>query len=207
MSGSSLIVAFGKLSFFLALMVALPVVISFTAEYPRPVTERYLDKDNVYWKIEQITISPIFDEPETSRVELYFQKPDKLYLDSEKRKIMAVGDTIWNYIVPHKQIQISLTGSVFNPFDFIDTTRSQYELLKSENNVLTLRSFDNSLEPDSVEVEFSAEGLIKNVTYLDVNQNEVKLIFLDESFEKLIPQNNFLVNIPEDVEVVDLGDE
>lgn len=207
MNKNSLYRAFGKMIFFLVLMILLPVVMSFTAEYPEPVTQKYLDKDNVYWEIEQVTISPIFDEPETSQVELYFQKPNNLYLVSENREILTRGDTIWTYLIPHKQIQKTIGGVVFNPFNFVDTAQTSYKILESTANEIALKSIDGSAEPDSLQIVFYDGGSIKTVSYLDINKNEVKLNFMNESFVKYLPEDNFLSNTPEGVEIIDFGDE
>ena len=199
--------AIGRMAAVILLMVLLPAVLSFTAEYPEPVTKHYLSQEKVYWKIEQITISPIFDEPETSIVDLYFQKPDELYLVADDRQIIARGDTIWTYLIKHKQIQKVIGGGVFNPFDFIDTSNTFYDIVKSDDNVLVLKSQDSMTEPDSLQITFSNSGIIENVIYPDVNENEVKLRFLTESFTTPIPEDNFLAKVPEGVEVIDISDQ
>jgi len=207
MNRHSLIKAFGKMSFFLALMIALPVVLSFTGEYPKPALDRYLNKDNVYWKIEQINISPIFDEPETTIIELYFQKPDKLYLVTDLNLVLTSADTIWTYSPENRQIQKTIGGGVFNPFDFIDTTQAHYQVVESDANSVSLKCVDDSLEPDSLRVIYTGEGAIKSISYMDINENEIRLLFIDESFERLIPKDNFLTNTPEGVELIDLSDD
>lgn len=190
----------------IGIMIMLPAVLSFTAEYPRPVTDHYLARESIYWKISQVTISPIFDEPETSLVEFYFEKPNKLYLSSLDQKIFAIEDTIWTYLIKHNQIQKSLGGTIFNPFDFIDTSQSVYRVVESDKNHIILKSNDEALEPDSLLIEFEKGGLISSVIYLDTNENEVILHFIEESFDKAIPRDNFLVNMPEGVEIIDISD-
>ncbi len=207
MNRHSLIKAFGKMSFFLALMIALPVVLSFTGEYPKPALARYLDKDNVYWKIEQINISPIFDEPETTLIELYFQKPDNLYLVTDVSMILTRADTIWTYSPDNRQIQKNIGGGVFNPFNFIDTSQTHYKIVESDANSVSLKCIDGTLEPDSLQVTYGIDGVIRSVSYLDINENEISLVFKDESFDKLIPEDNFLTKTPEGVQIIDFSDE
>jgi hypothetical protein len=198
--------AMGQMVLMTAVMIMLPAVLSFTAEYPRPIIEHYLNEDKVYWEICQITVSPIFDEPETSMVEVYFEKPGRLFLSTADRQIFAIEDTIWTYLKKHGQIQKAVGGTVFNPFDFIDTSQTFYQVLESDADYMILSCADRTTEPDSMRIEFNREGVITSIVYLDANENEVILQFLEESFVKAIPGNNFLVKKPEGVEIIDISD-
>jgi outer membrane lipoprotein-sorting protein len=189
---------------FIVAMVLFPAVISFTAEYPDPLLNHYGGHDSVYWKIRQITISPVFDEPETSMVELYFQKPYTLFIESQDQQIYAEGDTTWTYLIKHKQIQKTITGVLFNPFDFVDTSQGYYKVVSASDNQVTLRSDEKDIEPDSLTIDFKPDGQISRVEYLDANENRVVMDFLDESFGKGIPSDNFMADKPDDVEIVDL---
>jgi len=198
--------AFLSIIIFIVIMILFPAVISFTAEYPDPLLKHYIDHQNVYWKINQISISPIFDEPETTQVELYFQKPHTLYLLSAKQQVYAKNDTVWTYLIKYKQIQKATGQSMFNPFDYIDTTRSVYKAVDASANQVVLKSSDGTMEPDSLTIDFAKDGRIVKLVYLDANENRVEMIFLDESFSRKIPSDNFLINKPLDVEIIDLDD-
>lgn len=169
---------------FICAMVLFPVVLSFTAQYPDQLKERYQNQATIYWRISQILISPIFDEPETSLVELYFGKPDCLYIISSDQQIYVSGDTVWTYLIKHKQIQRTIGARVFNPFDFLDTSQTFYEITQVTENYIALKSIDETLEPDSLGIHFAENGAVAKVEYLDTNENKVVFDIKEESFSK-----------------------
>ncbi|MCP4584033.1 MAG: outer membrane lipoprotein carrier protein LolA [candidate division Zixibacteria bacterium] len=187
-------------------MVLLPAVLSQTVEYPESLKDHYRDQNSIFWDIRQISISPIFDEPETSRVELYFQKPDRLFILSPEKQIYTANDTIWTYLVNHKQIQLVVGGQVFNPFDFLDSSQTYYEVISAGDNNVALKSMDQTMEPEGLEIYFNETGAITSVEYLDVNENKVKFELIDESFEKSIPVDIFINAKPEGVEIINISD-
>jgi outer membrane lipoprotein-sorting protein len=191
---------------FICAMVLFPVVLSFTAEYPNKLKEHYLKHETVYWRIQQISISPIFDEPESALVELYFRKPDCLFIVSPDQQIYASDDTAWTYLVNHKQIQRAIGTRVFNPFDFLDTSQTFYEILKVTGNNIALKSIDETMEPDSLDIYFADNGAVSRVEYLDTNGNKVIFDIKKESFSKIIPADNFVIKRPAGVEFIDISE-
>jgi len=187
-------------------LILLPIVISQTAEFPDPFQNRYCNRELIYWNIRQVTISPIFDEPETTVVQFYFQKPHRLYVEAPGRFILAEGDTVWSYLIEHKQIQKNIGGYIFNPFDFIDSAQTFYRVLFADSQKINLKSVDESTEPDSLAIYFNKDGAISRVEHLDINNNRVVYEILEESFTKNIPEDNFLSNTPEGVEIIDFND-
>jgi outer membrane lipoprotein-sorting protein len=187
-------------------IILLSVVLTYSTEFPASVKKYYSDKQTVYWEIRQISISPIFDEPETSLVEFYFQQPHRIFIVTLDKHIYYRSDTLWSYLINHKQIQRSIGEHFFNPFDFIDSTQTYYQVVADEGGTMTLINIDESMEPDSLQVRYNESGKIIGVAYQDVNDNRVIFEFLKESFLKTIPDDNFLNNIPEGVEIIDLSD-
>jgi len=194
------------MAIFISAMVLFPVVLSFTTEYPDQFKKHYQEQNTVYWQICQISISPIFDEPETSRVELYFRRPDCLFIVSPDQQIYASGDTVWTYLVNHKQIQRTIGTRVFNPFDFLDTSQTFYETLQVTDNFIVLKSLDETLEPDSLDIYYAGDGTVLKVEYLDTNDNKVIFDIKEESFTKGIPEDNFVIKRPEGVEFIDISE-
>lgn len=190
----------------ITLIVSLYVCLTYSAEFPEPVKMHYQRKQSIYWEIQQISISPIFDEPETSLVRLYFQKPQKMFITMPDKQVYVDGDTIWTYLINHKQIQKSISEYFFNPFDFIDSDQTYYQVIDDKDGVMTLTSIDESMEPDSLEVRYNENGKLIRVEYQDINDNKVIFEFLEESFSVNIPDDNFLNNIPDEVEIIDLND-
>jgi outer membrane lipoprotein-sorting protein len=191
---------------FICAMVLFPVVLSFTAQYPNQLKERYLNQTTIYWRINQISISPVFDEPETASVELYFGKPDCLYIISPDQHLYVSGDTVWTYLIKHKQIQRAIGARVFNPFDFLDTSQTFYEIAQVTENYIALKSIDETLEPDSLGIHFAENGAVVKVEYLDTNENKVIFEIKEESFSKRIPADNFVFKKPEGVEFIDVSE-
>jgi len=194
------------MAIFISAMVLFPVVLSFTIEYPDQFKKHYQGQGTVFWRIRQISISPVFDEPETSLVELYFREPDYLFIVSPEQQIYASADTIWTYLINHKQIQRTIGTRVFNPFDFLDTSQSFYEILQVTDSYITLKSLDNTLEPDSLDIYYTGDGAVTKVEYLDTNDNKVILDIKEESFSKGIPVDNFVIKRPEGVEFIDISE-
>jgi outer membrane lipoprotein-sorting protein len=191
---------------FIAAMVLFPAVLSQTVEYPEPLKNYYQGRNSIFWDIRQISISPIFDEPETSSVELYFQKPDRLFIISADQQIYAANDTVWTYLVNHKQIQLVVGRQVFNPFDFLDSSQTFYEVTAAGENFAALKSSDQTMEPDSLEIYFIKTGAIERVEYLDANENKVIVELIEESFAKPIPDDNFVNSKPKGVEIIDISE-
>jgi len=187
-------------------MALFPAVLSQTVEYPEPLKNHYNDQSSIFWDIRQISISPIFDEPETSRVELHFQRPDRLFILSPGKQIYAANDTVWTYLIKHKQIQLIVGRQVFNPLDFLDSSQIYYEVTATGDNYVALRSTDQTMEPDSLEIYFKETGAITRVEYLDINDNKVIFELIDESFSKPIPDDIFVSNKPEGVEIINIGE-
>ena len=178
------------MAIFISAMVLFPVVLSFTTEYPNQFKKHYQGQETVYWRIQQISISPIFDEPETALVELYFRKPDCLFIVSPDQQIYASSDTIWTYLINHKQIQMTIGTRVFNPFDFLDTSQTFYEILQVTDSYIALKSLDNTLEPDSLDIYYAENGAVTKVEYLDTNDNKVILDIKAVSYTHLtLPTN------------------
>jgi len=191
---------------FICAMVLFPVVLSFTSQYPKQLKDRYLNQATIYWRINQISISPIFDEPETSLVELYFVRPDCLYIISPGQQIYVSGDTVWTYLINHKQIQRAVGAQIFNPFDFLDTSQTFYEIAHVTDNYIALKSIDKTLEPDSLGIHFAENGAVAKVEYLDTNENKVIFDIKEESFSKRIPADNFVFKRPAGVEFIDISE-
>jgi outer membrane lipoprotein-sorting protein len=190
----------------ITLIVLFSICLTYSAEFPEPVEKHYQGKQSIYWEIQQISISPIFDEPETSLVKFYFQKPQKMFITMPDKQVYVNGDTIWTYLINHKQIQKSISEHFFNPFDFIDSNQTYYRVIADKDGMMTLMSIDESMEPDRLEVNYSENGAITRVEYQDINDNKVIFEFSEESFSVTIPDDNFLNDIPDEVEVIDLND-
>jgi hypothetical protein len=49
------------------------------ADMPSPIKNHYRDRGSVYWKIKQVTYSPVFEHSETLAVEFFIERPNKIY--------------------------------------------------------------------------------------------------------------------------------
>lgn len=194
------------LAFLVAAMVLLPAVLTTATDFPAAVKSRYGQKASIYWKIRQITISPIFDEPETTNVEFFINRHDSLFISTPQKQIFGIGDTLWTYLPKHKQIQRHPGVAVFNPLVFIDSSQSLYKVLSADEHTVILESSDENMEPDSVAIYYGKNGAIEKAEYLDANRNKVMMDFENESFAKGIPRDNFLSDPPPGVEIIDLGE-
>ena len=201
---------FGKVTARLLLLmifiVLFSICLTYSAQFPESVEKHYKNKQSIYWEIQQISISPIFDEPETSLVKVYFQKPKKMFITMPDKQVYVDGDTVWTYLINHKQIQKSFSEHFFNPFDFVDCDQTYYRVIADTDGVMTLVSVDESMEPDSLELGYNNNGKITRIEYQDINDNKMIFKFLEESFSVTIPDDNFLNDIPDGVEVIDLND-
>jgi len=189
-----------------AVMVLLPAVLSTANDLPAVLISRYSHKASIFWKIRQVTISPIFDEPETTSVDFFINNHDSLYISTPQKQIFGIADTLWTYLPKHKQIQKHPGSQVINPLAFIDSSQSLYRVLSANDQMVILKSIDENSEPDSVAIHYGKDGAIDRAEYLDANQNKVVMEFLDESFAKSIPRDNFMNNPPPGVELIDLGE-
>jgi outer membrane lipoprotein-sorting protein len=177
-----------------------------SAELPLVIKGRYDGKNTIYWKIRQISVSPLFDQPETTAIEFYIQKPDKMYITMLNKMVYAKGDTIWVYLPEQKQVQKQIGDHVFNPFDLVDNSQKYYKVISSGKNSIHLKSIDETNEPESLDVGYLSDGRLSSASYFDINGTRVILEFAKESFVNKIPAKVFLKNLPKDVQVIDLNE-
>jgi outer membrane lipoprotein-sorting protein len=180
----------------------------FAADMPSILKNHYRDHDSIYWKIKQITYSPVFEQSETLAVEFYIERPNKLFARMPDRQIYSDGETTWVYLPDDMQIQKSLNGDFFNPFDLIDSAQSRFQIFSvssAERNIVML-SIDEIMEPDSLSVRYNQDGSLKAADYLDANENEIELQFVKETFGKTIPNDIFIKKLPKDTEVINLDE-
>ena len=122
------------------------------AKMPAPLLKHYSTRTVIFWKIRQINISPVFDEPESTVIDFYFEKPGKLYVAAPEQDIFIKGDTLWTYLIADKQVQKRTGGQAFNPFNFIDSTQSSYKVVQAEKRKVILKAKTEGLEPDSLAI-------------------------------------------------------
>lgn len=178
------------------------------ADMPSLLKNHYRGHDSIYWKIKQVTYSPVFEQAETLTVEFYIERPNELFALMPDRQIYSDGETTWVYLPEDKQIQKSLNGDFFNPFDLIDSAQTRFQIysVSSAERQIVLLSIDEILEPDSLCLRYKQDGSLKTAGYLDANDNEIELLFSKEVFGKTIPDDVFIKKIPKDVEIIDLDD-
>jgi outer membrane lipoprotein-sorting protein len=196
-----------KISFYVCLLIILSMTLSFADELPQSIINHYRGSQSIYWKIRQITISPIFDKPETLVVEFFIERPSKMYVTMPQKQIYTDGETVWTYLEQHKQVQKSSEGHVFNPFDFVDSAQTSYKVISAASDQMVMKAIDQTMEPDSIMIRYNTKGKIRAADYYDLNGNKVKLDFIKETFGKGIPRNIFLKNLPKDVKTIDLDRE
>lgn len=188
-----------------ALLFVSPI---FAADMPSLIKNHYRGHDSIYWKIKQVTYSPVFEQSETLAVEFYIERPSKLFIRMPDRQIYFDGETTWVYLPDDKQIQKSLNGDFFNPFDLIDSAQTRFQIYSvspAERQIVML-SIDEIMEPDSLCLRYNQDGSLKMAGYLDANDNEIELVFNKESFGKPIPNDIFIKKPPKDVELIDLDE-
>jgi outer membrane lipoprotein-sorting protein len=190
----------------IGLIISLLICSAIAAEMPSDITNHYRAHNSIYWKIKQITKSPVFDMPETLTVEFYIERPNKLFAVMPNRQIYSDGDTVWIYLPDDKQIQKSLNGEFLNPFDFIDSAQTHFQVDAISGREMTMLAIDEMMEPDSLCVRYGKDGGLKSAGYLDANENAIELIFIKEAFSKSIPKDIFIKKLPKDVEIINLDE-
>lgn len=178
------------------------------ADMPLLIRNHYRGRNSIYWKIKQITYSPIFEQSETLAVEFFIERPNKLYIRMPNRQIYSDGETTWVYLPDDKQVQRSLNGDFFNPFDLIDSAQTRFQIysVSTTERQIVMLSIDEIMEPDSLCLSYKPDGSVKAANYLDANDNEVKLLFIKEIFGKTIPSDIFIKKLPIDVEIINLDE-
>ncbi len=191
-----------------AVIILLLACQTLAADMPSLIKKHYRGHDSIYWKIRQITYSPVFEQSETLAVEFYVERPNKLFIRMPDRQIYSDGETTWVYLPDDKQIQKSLNGDFFNPFDLIDSAQTRFQIysVSSAERQIVMLSIDEIMEPDSLCLRYKQDGSLKLAGYLDANDNEIELVFDKEIFGKPIPDNIFIKKLPKDVELIDLDE-
>jgi|GEM_PF-1753783 outer membrane lipoprotein-sorting protein len=178
------------------------------ADMPSPIKNHYRDRGSVYWKIKQVTYSPVFEHSETLAVEFFIERPNKIYAVMPDKRLFFDGETTWVYLPEDKQIQKSINGDFFNPFDLIDSAQTRFQIhsVSPSRREFVMLSIDEIMEPDSLTVRYDSDGGLKEAGYVDTNDNRITLLFIKESFNKKIPTDIFAVKPPKDVEIINLDE-
>jgi len=74
-----------------AVIILLLACQTLAADMPSLIKKHYRGHDSIYWKIRQITYSPVFEQSETLAVEFYVERTIKLFILMPDRQIYSYG--------------------------------------------------------------------------------------------------------------------
>lgn len=171
------------------------------------VTHRYSSAEGIQWSLQSVVRSDIFDESDTTQVELAYSPPDTFALISAKEKIMGIGDTLWVLSERHKQVQKKdVTGTVM-PADFILTWKDDYNLERHEKNgsfVDFYLSAKEGINPPNLLLTTDSRDRIRSISYPDAKGDIVTLTVEKEKLKRPEKYDLFFMKIPEGYEFIDL---
>lgn len=158
----------------------------------------------------------ILDQAGESSGRLFLERDtNKLRLEQEGQVIVSDGKSIWTYVPENQQIIVSPmeTSGGMRPDEFLFYFARHYtpELKGTEtiggitHYILELTANEENAQLERVTVWVDNKNwLTRKVRYVDDMESSTTISFSDIRLNPRLPEETFVMNVPEGVEVVDL---
>ena len=171
------------------------------------ISEKYSSCDGIQWQIRSVVYSEIFEEAETTTVNLAFAPPDTFSMTSDLEKIVGIGDTIWVMSVRHRQVQKKSMAGVQLPFDFILNWKDSYDLdgYSNDGSVMVFDLVGKAdVIPERLIIAADRKMKIKEISYTDSKGDDVMLSIRREKLKRPGNIDLFFLDIPDDFDFIDV---
>ena len=158
----------------------------------------------------------VLDQTGQSLGRLFIKRDEnRLRLEQEGQTVVSDGETVWTFIPDNSQIIVSPMESSggMRPDEFLFYYSLHYvpELKRSEviddvlHYVLELQAEEELAQLDRFTIWVDSEDwLTRKVQYSDDSESTTTIQFTDIRINPKLPDDTFVMEVPPDVEVVDL---
>lgn len=171
------------------------------------ISERYASADGIQWQVRSIVYSEIFEEAETTIVELAYAPPDTFSMASDLEKIIGIGDTLWVMSIRHRQVQKKSMAGAQMPINYILNWKSNYNLggySKGESEIVFDLEGMEGVIPESLVIAADRKMNIKAISYTDSKGDDVLLTIRRQKLKRPGTIDLFFLNIPEGFDFIDV---
>jgi outer membrane lipoprotein-sorting protein len=171
------------------------------------ISERYASAEGIQWQIRSIVYSEIFDEAETTFVELAYAPPDTFSMTSDLEKIVGIGDTLWVMSIRHRQVQKKSMAGAQLPINYILNWKHNYDLGGYSNDeseiVFDLEGMEGVI-PETLAITADRKMNIKEISYTDSKGDDVVLTIRRQKLKRPGEIDLFFLNIPDGFDFIDV---
>jgi len=170
-------------------------------------TNRYASAPGIQWEITSIIHSDIFEESDTSKINLIYNPADSFYMKSDSETLIGLGDTLWIISDKHKQVQKRILTDYARPIDFIMNWNSNYDIdsaiVRGDNRQFYLTGRPGAT-PSNVVLFTNKNGKLRRITYKDSAGSLINLIIEKEKLRNYSKTNIFELKSPPGYKQIDL---
>lgn len=171
------------------------------------ISQEYASADGIQWQIRSVVYSEVFEEAETTYVEIGYAPPDTFSMISDLEKIIGIGDTLWVMSIRHRQVQKKPTAGLMMPFEFILNWKDSYDLDSCFNDGSSM-IFDlagkEDIIPERLMVAVDRKMRIEEISYTDSKGDDVMLTIGRQRLERPRNFDFFYLHIPDNFDFIDL---
>lgn len=171
------------------------------------ISERYASAEGIQWQVRSIVYSEIFEEAETTVVELAYAPPDTFSMTSDLEKIVGIGDTLWVMSIRHRQVQKKSMAGAQLPINYILNWKNNYDLggySKDESEIVFDLEGMEDVIPESLAITADNKMNIKEISYTDSKGDDVVLTIRRQKLKRPGTIDLFFLNIPDGFDFIDV---
>jgi outer membrane lipoprotein-sorting protein len=171
------------------------------------ISKEYASADGFQWQIRSVVYSEIFEEAETTFVEIGYAPPDTFSMISELEKIIGIGDTLWVMSARHRQVQKKPMAGLMMPFEFVLNWKDSYDLDSCFNDgsgmIFDLAGKEDVI-PEKLMIAVDGKMKVRKISYTDSKGDDVVLTVRRQKLERPRNIDFFYLHIPDDFDFIDL---
>jgi len=160
--------------------------------------------------------SEIFETQRKAKGKMYLKNPDKFRIETKDEVIVTDGKFLWSYSEQNEQViksKLDKSKNVFKPNQYLSNFREEYTAeLTGEEKIEKAECYKLTLTPKKKELFIirmtiwvdQKNLLAKKIEYMDINDNQIALLFDHIETDRGIKDSKFVFKAPEGVEELDL---
>ena len=180
------------------------------------VEEKYRSIKDLSTNFTRTLKSEIFEAEKKTKGKMYLKNPDKFRIETKDEVIVTDGKFLWTYSEQNEQViksKLDRSKNVFKPNQYLSNFREEYKArLAGEEKIGKAKCYKLTLTPKKKDLFITRMMiwvdkrtlLAKKIEYMDVNDNQITLLFDHIKTDVGIKDSKFMFKAPEGVEELDL---
>jgi chaperone LolA len=160
--------------------------------------------------------SEIFEAEKKTKGKMYLKNPDKFRIETKEEVIVTDGKFLWTYSEQNEQViksRLDRSKHIFKPNQYLSDFRREYKAkLSGEEKIDKAKCYKLTLTPKKEDLFITKMTiwvdkknlLAKKIEYMDINDNQITLVFDHIKTDGGIKDSKFVFKAPEGVEELDL---